>query len=76
MSAEEKAARVAVYLPKEIYSALMVYREAGANFNLSKCVRMATVDKFIEIESARRMLGEPYLFTPEQLYEMKQRAMQ
>lgn len=73
---EVKAARVAVYIPKEIYSALMTYRGAGANFNLSKFVRVAMVDKFIEIERARRMLGEPYLFTPEQLYEMKQRAMQ
>lgn len=63
--------RVAVYVRQELYDALRAYRGAGVEFNMSKFVQECMVDRFVEVERARRALGEPHLYTPDQLASMK-----
>ena len=60
-----------VYISKELQAALKAYRGAGHNINVSKIVQQVLVDRFIAIEKGRRIIGDPFLFTPVQLANMK-----
>jgi hypothetical protein len=60
-----------VYLPSEVLTALRAYRAAGHKINLSRLVSQVLVDRFISIEKGRRLTGDPFLYTPIQLADMK-----
>jgi hypothetical protein len=62
---------MSVYLPEEVATALKAYREAGHRINLSRITAQVLVDRFISIEKGRRLTGDPFLYTPIQLADMK-----
>jgi len=62
---------MSVYLPVDIKEAMVAYRNAGHTITLSRVVQQTLVERFISIEKGRRAIGEPFLYTPAQLANMK-----
>lgn len=60
-----------MYLPAEIKAAMKAYQDAGHTISISRVVQQVLVERFITIEKGRRVIGEPFLFTPVQLANMK-----